>query len=97
MENPARQEWTAVIDDLADILGIPVLDYAEWLKRVRGNEQVNKLIGFLERDFKWMASGGVVLGTDEAKKDSRGMRESDVVGQKEVEEYVDYWRGVGIL
>ncbi len=48
MEKPARQEWTAVIDNLADILGIPVLDYAEWLERVRGKEQVNKLIGFLE-------------------------------------------------
>ncbi|PBK63110.1 acetyl-CoA synthetase-like protein [Armillaria solidipes] len=97
MENPARQEWTAVIDNLADILGIPVLDYAEWLERVRGNEQVNKLIGFLERDFERMASGGVVLGTEEAKKDSRGMRESGVVGRKEVEEYVNYWRGVGVL
>ncbi len=97
MENPARQEWTAVIDNLSDILGIPVLDYAEWLERVRGNEQVNKLIGFLERDFKRMASGGVVLGTKEAKKDSRGMRESSVVGRKEVEEYVNYWRGVGVL
>ncbi|PBK84252.1 hypothetical protein ARMGADRAFT_1018688 [Armillaria gallica] len=48
MENPARQEWTAVMDNLADILGILVLDYAEWLERVRGNEQVNQLIGFLE-------------------------------------------------
>ncbi|KAK0504442.1 hypothetical protein EDD18DRAFT_1133755 [Armillaria luteobubalina] len=97
MENPARQEWTAVIDNLSDILGIPVLDYAEWLERVRGNEQVNKLIGFLERDFERMASGGVVLGTEEAKKDSRGMRESGIVGRKEVEEYVNYWRGVGVL
>ncbi|KAK0445815.1 hypothetical protein EV421DRAFT_1902179 [Armillaria borealis] len=52
IENPARQEWMAVIDNLADILGIPVLDYAEWLERVRGNEQVNRLIGFLERDFE---------------------------------------------
>ncbi|KAK0221405.1 hypothetical protein IW262DRAFT_897554 [Armillaria fumosa] len=97
MENPARQEWTEVIDNLSDILGIPVLDYAEWLERVRGNEQVNKLIGFLERDFERMASGGVVLGTEEAKKDSRGMRESGIVGRKEVEEYVNYWRGVGVL
>ncbi|KAK0202205.1 hypothetical protein DFS33DRAFT_1444321, partial [Desarmillaria ectypa] len=97
MENPARQEWTAVIDNLADILGIPVVGYAEWLERVRGNEQVNKLIGFLERDFERMASGGVVLGTDEARKDSRGMRESGVVGRKEVEEYVNYWRRVGVL
>ncbi len=32
MENPACQEWTAVMDNLADILGIPVLDYAEWLE-----------------------------------------------------------------
>ncbi len=56
-----------------------------------GNEQVNKLIGFLERDFAQMVSGGVVLGTEEVKKDSRGMPESGVVGQKEVEDYVDYW------
>ncbi|KAK0457438.1 uncharacterized protein EV420DRAFT_1548198 [Desarmillaria tabescens] len=90
MENPARQEWTAVIDNLADILGIPVVGYAEWLERVRGNEQVNKLIGFLERDFERMASGG-------RGKDSRGMRESGVVGRKEVEEYVNYWRRVGVL
>ncbi len=96
MENPAHQEWTAVIDNLSDILGIPVLDYAEWLERVRGNEQVNKLIGFLERDFQRMASAGVVLGTEGAKKDSRGMRESGVIGRKEVEEYVSYWRGVGV-
>ncbi len=79
MENPARQEWTAVIDNLSDILGIPILDYGEWLERVRGNEQMNKLIGFLERDFERMASGGVVLGTEEARKDPRGMRESGIV------------------
>ncbi len=27
MENPARQEWTVVIDNLSDSLGIPILDY----------------------------------------------------------------------
>ncbi len=32
MENPARHEWTAVIDNLSDILVIPVLDYGEWLE-----------------------------------------------------------------
>ncbi len=59
MENPARQGWTAVIDNLADILEIPILDYAEWLERVRGNEQVNKLVGFLERHFEqWWRSAG---------------------------------------
>ncbi|KAK0445830.1 hypothetical protein EV421DRAFT_1795039 [Armillaria borealis] len=82
MQNPAHQEWTVVIDNLVDILRIPVLDYAEWLGRVRDNEQR-------------MASGGVVLGIEEVKKDSRGMRESGIVGRKEVEEYVNYWRGVG--
>ncbi len=94
MEIPARQEWMAVIDNLADLLGIPVLNYAEWLERVRGNKQVNKLIGFLERDFERMASAGVVLGTEE---ETRGMRESGIVGRKEVEEYVNYWRGVGMI
>ncbi len=44
-----------------------------------------------------MASAGIVLGTEGVKKDLRGMQESGVVGQKEVEEYVNYWRGIGIL
>ncbi len=44
-----------------------------------------------------MASGGIVLGKEDAKKDLRRMGESGVVGRKEVEEYVNYWRGMCIL
>ncbi len=41
-------------------------------------------------DGEWWSNARM----EEVKKNSRGMRESGVVGRKEVEEYVNYWRGI---
>ncbi|TFY83837.1 hypothetical protein EWM64_g160 [Hericium alpestre] len=108
MENPSRQSWSGLLENLASVLGgsdgpLPMIPYDEWLRRVRdlgSDPEKNvayKVMDFLENDFVRMASGSVVLGTDVAKRDSLTMVKSVALDKKHLAEYVGYWRSVGAL
>ncbi|VDB88513.1 unnamed protein product [Peniophora sp. CBMAI 1063] len=104
LENPARQEWSSVLQDLSELLGgVPSVPFAEWLERVRAlgaDPQENpaaKVIEFLERDFLRMASGTVILGTEKTCIASPALATSRPIGRRHLEEYVSYWKGVGAM
>ncbi|KAL0961267.1 hypothetical protein HGRIS_006230 [Hohenbuehelia grisea] len=108
MENPSRQSWSGLLENLAAVLGgsstpLPLVTFQDWLASVRelGDDLERnpafKVINFLEHDFVRMASGPVILGTAEAKKDSVTMVNSTAVDKKHLEEYVAYWKSVKAL
>ncbi|KAA1469647.1 acetyl-CoA synthetase-like protein [Dentipellis sp. KUC8613] len=108
MENPARQSWSGVLENLASILGndaapLPITPFQDWLQRVRDlgsdpeKNAAYKVIDFLEHDFQRMASGDVILGTSVAKQDSPTMVRSMALDKKHLVEYVSYWKSVGAL
>ena len=104
MENPARQTWSSVLEDLSVLLGAAQsIPYSEWLERVHalGNDPrqnpASKLFEFLERDFLRMSSGTVALGTEKARAISPTMAGSGPIGRHHLEEYVRYWKSVGAM
>ncbi|KDQ51272.1 hypothetical protein JAAARDRAFT_140530 [Jaapia argillacea MUCL 33604] len=108
MENPSRQSWSGLLDNLAIILGgpqtpLPKLPFPEWLEGVRalGDDPARnpafKVLSFLEHDFVRMASGPVILQTVNARADSLTMVKSTALDKRHLEEYVAYWTSVGAL
>lgn len=108
MENPSRQSWNGIISNLASILGgkgdpLPSIPLSKWLARVRdlGDDPARnaayKILSFLERDFQTMSNGTVILRTATARLDSPTMVRSTAVDRKHLEEYVSYWRCVGVM
>lgn len=70
VENPIRQDWTAVMTTIAKELGHPPSCFVEFEERMRLVGQKTSadcdsgtgiLMDFLERDFQHVSSGGIVL------------------------------------
>ncbi|KAF7422954.1 hypothetical protein PC9H_011118 [Pleurotus ostreatus] len=108
MENPSRQSWAGLLDNLAAVLGgistpLALIPFPEWLDRVRAlgedpeRNAAFKVLNFLEHDFVRMASGPVILRTSTAREDSPTMVNSTAVDKKHLEEYVTYWKKVKAL
>lgn len=108
MENPSRQSWAGLLDNLATVLGgistpLALIPFPEWLDRVRAlgedpeRNAAFKVLNFLEHDFVRMASGPVILRTSTAREDSPTMVNSTAVDKRHLEEYVAYWRRVKAL
>ncbi|KAF5348495.1 hypothetical protein D9756_009661 [Leucocoprinus leucothites] len=102
MENPSRQSWEGLIDNLSSILGdVPKVPFAEWLQKVKSaGEEKNpayRVINFLENDFVRMSSGVVILRTAETKLDSPAIVKSTSIDRRHLEEYVAYWRRIGAM
>lgn len=98
LENPSRQSWRGVMGDFSSLLDLPLISLNEWLAKVRllgDGTPAFKIMHFLERDFARMASGEVILGTSEAKEDSRQMVTSTSLDRLHLEEYISYWEKVG--
>ena len=102
MENPSRQSWEGLIDNLAHILGaVPKVPFSEWLQKVKsageGKSPAYRVINFLENDFVRMSSGRVILRTAETKLDSPTLVKSTSIDRRHLEEYVAYWRSIGAM
>ncbi|KAI0055302.1 acetyl-CoA synthetase-like protein [Artomyces pyxidatus] len=108
MENPSRQSWSGLLDNLATLLGesegpLPLIPYPEWLERARAlgsdpeKNTAFKVMDFLEHDFLRMASGNVILGTNVAKQVSPTMVKSVALDRRHLAEYITYWRSVAAL
>ncbi|KIY67026.1 acetyl-CoA synthetase-like protein [Cylindrobasidium torrendii FP15055 ss-10] len=96
LENPARQSWRDTLDALSSILELPMVPFDDWMVRVResGSTPASKIAGFLEGDFMKLATGSVVLGTDEARADSATLETSSRLDKSHIEEYVAHWNKV---
>jgi len=107
VENPVRQSWSEVLALLAAELGIPAenkIPYGEWLQRVRdfprerdSENPARKVMQFLEEHFLRMATGGLVLGTDEAVKVSKTLASATRVEEGLIRKYVQTWKEIGFI
>ena len=108
MENPSRQSWSGLLHNLATILGgpagrLPIIPFRDWLDRVRAlgddpeRNPAFKILDFLENNFVRMAAGSVTLRTATARLDSLTMVRSTSLDMKHLEEYINYWRSVGVM
>lgn len=106
MENPSRQSWQGLVENLASILGgsdqpLPIIPYTKWLEKVKaggeGKSPAFRVLSFLENDFIRMSSGDVILRTAETKLDSPTLVKSTAIDRKHLEEYIAYWRKIGAM
>ena len=105
VENPVRQSWNDVLMTLASELAISkLLPFGDWLdaacSAADGSVDANpakKLEDFFRRDFRRMAEGEVIMGTDKARAVSECLSRMDAVGKGTMKKYVEYWKGVGFL
>ena len=104
LENPVRQSWRDALTLIASKLGLSdtdLLPFDDWLETVSmsaGDANPAKLlIDFFQADFKHMACGKVILGTENARKVSSTLRKMDVIGESTIAAYVDQWRSIGFL
>jgi hypothetical protein len=103
IENPARQSWSEIIDQLSQAIvgGAAPIPYNRWLARVRdthaSESAIESLLAFFERDFTRMDCGGVVLDTSLARSVSSSLRAATPVDAKVVSLYVSNWKRVGFL
>ncbi|KAL4866181.1 hypothetical protein BDV12DRAFT_210641 [Aspergillus spectabilis] len=105
LENPIRQSWHDMMSAIGDAMHIPASDHPpfdEWLRQVReyvqtsGTEadrtEFQMLADFLDRDFRRMATGGIVLDTQNTRAASRTLQYADEVSPQVVALYVEQWR-----
>lgn len=105
MENPSRQSWEGLVENLALALGdsqpLPTIPFDEWLEKVKAaGEEKNpayRVLNFLKNDFIRMSSGVVILRTAETKLESPTLVKSTAIDRKHLEEYIAYWKRVGAM
>ncbi|GAB1211354.1 hypothetical protein ATERTT37_000467 [Aspergillus terreus] len=106
IDNPVRQDWSAMIHVLADELNIPsanIIPFAQWAQRVRafpGMKEDNPaivMVDWLEENFERMSCGGLLLGTSHAKEHSPTLARVGPVSHQVVRKYVQRWREMGFL
>ncbi|EKG10412.1 AMP-dependent synthetase/ligase [Macrophomina phaseolina MS6] len=107
LENPIRQSWHDLMQDLTPQLGLSHLNhvpYADWLAQLRDlpdmdaeESPAKKLEAFFERDFVRMSGGEVVMDTSRMRAVSGTLRSMDAISPKLIERYVAYWRSIAFL
>lgn len=106
MENPVRQDWMAVMSEIAKKLGHKpscFVEFEKWTRLVnqRGstdNDSVSGLLtDFLGKEFQHMSDGDIVLDTSRARKVSKILRNAQSVSSQTIAKYIQAWREVGLL
>jgi hypothetical protein len=108
VENPSRQSWSGVLETFAALLGdsdetLPIIPFQDWLQAVKQHNddpEKNpslKILPFLERDFLRHATGDLILGTAQSRKDSPTLVRSTALDRRHLEEYVQYWMQMEVL
>ncbi|KAL4903515.1 hypothetical protein BDW74DRAFT_186131 [Aspergillus multicolor] len=104
LENPIRQSWSDMLDMVANSLGIcpedaERLPFDQWLSQVKesidndtaeATERVEfqMLVEFLEKDFRRMATGGVIMDTQNTRAASSTLRYMEEVSPHVIEKYI---------
>ncbi|RDW93186.1 uncharacterized protein DSM5745_00508 [Aspergillus mulundensis] len=113
LENPIRQSWSDVLDMLANGLGISSdgaerLPFDLWLSQVKESIDNDKaeptdrvefqmLAEFLEKDFRRMATGGIILDTQNTRAASSTLRYMEEVSPHVIRKYIAEWKRSGFL
>lgn len=106
VENPVRQDWTAVMTAIAKELGHPpscLVEFEEWKRLVNQKTSADRDLGtgtlmdFLLKEFQHMSTGGIVLDTSRAQEVSTTLRDADGVSMETVDKYVKAWKESGLL
>lgn len=106
VENPIRQDWTAVMTTIAKELGHPsscFVEFEEWMRLVGQKTSADcdsgtrTLMEFLAKDFQHMSSGGIVLDTSKTRQVSATLRNADSVSVGIIAKYVESWKGSKLL
>ncbi|KAL3431733.1 hypothetical protein BDV09DRAFT_206456 [Aspergillus tetrazonus] len=104
IENPIRQSWHDMLQNIAAELYLSAADalpWNEWQEQVAAagdtDNPARKLQDFFANDFIRMGCGEVVLGTDKARKASATLRGVDAVSEGCVRGYLRYWKEIGWL
>jgi hypothetical protein len=108
IENPARQPWGELLNQLSEHIGLgtpaSTVEYNEWLARVQAAQDSHlapnpskALVDFFEKDFQRMSCGGIVLDTAITRKISSSLRSATPVDSKTIARYISNWRQLGFL
>jgi hypothetical protein len=105
LENPMRQSWEDVLGVIASSLGIDKrLPYDEWVAAMLAvpDDEIalnpaKKMAVFFAEDFERMSSGGVVMGTDRARRHSKTLRATGALDAGLVGAYVQKWKETQFL
>ncbi|KAI0017593.1 ketoacyl-synt-domain-containing protein [Xylariomycetidae sp. FL0641] len=102
IENPVGQPWPHVTRVLADALGITdLVSLEEWTDRVRKAPQRNNpastLVEFLDKNYKRMSCGGLVLDAKHTVEHSPTLAKVGPVSDEVVRKYVHIWKEIGFL
>lgn len=107
IDNPVRQPWRDMVPVLAQAIGAGVVDFREWVRRVRsydgggsvegGENPAAKLVDFFDEDFERMSCGGLLLDTSHACEHSESLRAVGPVGADTARKFVDAWKAAGVL
>lgn len=106
VENPVRQDWTAVMTEIANELGHPpscFIEFEEWKRLVNQKTSADRDLGtdalmdFLVKEFQHMSTGGIVLDTSKAREVSTTLRDAGGVSMETIAEYVKAWKKCGLL
>lgn len=106
LENPNRQDWTAIMTTIARELGHPLssfVEFDEWARLVsqktsaESDSGTETLMDFLVKDFRHMSGGGVVLDTSKARQVSGILKNVDSVSVETIAKYVKAWKKLGLF
>ncbi|CAG7918759.1 unnamed protein product [Penicillium olsonii] len=104
IDNPVRQPWSDMVLVFAEALGVELVSFEEWLRRVRccpsavaSENPAAKLIDFFDQDFARMSCGGLLLDTARACEHSESLRAVGPVTPDLVRKYIEAWKLAGVL
>jgi hypothetical protein len=107
IENPHRQNWSEILASLAVFLGLSsseLVHFDQWLECVtdEGTTSVvqypaQKLLDFFRGDFTNLATGEVILGTENTCNISPMLKRTGPVGNDLLKKYISHWQSIGFL
>ena len=107
IDNPIGQPWKDMVRVLANEMGIAakgIVPFKDWVRRVResplnmdADNPAARLIGFLEKDFRRMSCGGLILDTTKSREHSKTLAARGPVSPETARKYVQAWKEMGFL
>ncbi|EFE42799.1 PKS-like enzyme, putative [Trichophyton verrucosum HKI 0517] len=107
IENPIRQPWSEIVCLLADTLDIPrasIVPFDVWMRRVHhftgsteSNNPAKMLLEFFKDHFRRMSCGGLILDTNNSRKDSQTLANAQPIDPALVAKYIAQWKDSGFL
>lgn len=110
--HPYPVKWKTIINHVSTTLGVPLVSYSAWLRKLEHTESTNsatnnpalRLIDFYRAIDKvdvtrLEVAGAPKLATIEAREESSvlGNPEIQRVGVKDVQKWLESWRSLGLL